>query len=234
MPELKAWNGSTWTSIGVSPKAWNGSSWTGSTIGAIKAWNGSSWTTLWVKSDPLQYTFNPIWTASYQEASPYAKAAYTFTDPANDLIQGDWDDVGVAGGMQRATGVMRFNRSDILSTIGGRTTVTDATLRLQVRYEYTSLGIYPYVYGADASAPASEPATLNGGIVRWGSPRSGARTRVGDTVDINVNDLAQALIDGSIYGFAVYNSGTSTASKELYRGGFYGGTNPTLYLTVDY
>lgn len=201
--------------------------------------DAGTWKSFFVQSDPITVNFYPIWTASYQEGSPYAKAAYTYSDPANEVIQGDWDTIGVSGGMQRATGIIRFDRSAIIAALGGRTAVSSATLRLTVKTQYTSSGIYPSIYYADTDTPSTEPANQNGALIRGGTRVQGARTTVGNSTTTTVTALAQSIVDGNAYGFAVYHSGTTEPDKENYRGSFYGteGTSaqdPYLSITADY
>lgn len=239
MAALKYWNGSAWVTIpnGTALKWWDGNSWENPT--ALKYWNGSSWVTVWQKAAELTLGWNPIWTASYADSGGgYAKPAYTFPSPTDIVIQGDWEGIGVSGGMGDAHGVMYFDCAAIRTAMGGRLVCKSARLRLTNDVSNEPSGTPVHLYGVN-DCPTSEPTTYNVAADRTSSKIDGPTIDEGVTAWTNFDatfiNYVEAILAGSNHGFCVFDPG----GNPTFRGYFHGkeaaaSAEPYLEITADF
>lgn len=200
----------------------------------IWAREGGTWRQVYVRSNPLTLSFYATWTKPFAEDGH--ELDYTFSNPDDDLVQGDWDTVGHTHGTQRGMGAMRF----AISGYGSRTVCKDIDLRLRVQSQYTSNGIYPRIAFHGSVLGATKPTSFS--HVHGAYQATGARTTDENDVSTDLsNSGGNDLLDGSRDTLIVHDfgDGTSTSAKELYRGTFHGtpGTSsqePYLTMQADY
>ena len=203
-------------------------------IQEIWAREGGSWRQVYVRSDPLSLNFFATWTKPFAEDSHALD--YTFANPDDDLVQGDWDTVGHSHGTQRGMGAMRF----AITGYGSRTVCTDIDLRLRVQSQYTSNGIHPRIAFHGSVLGASKPTTFS--HVHGSYQATGTRTTDENDVTTDLdNNGGDDLLDGSRDSLIVHDfgDGTDSAAKELYRGTFHGtpgssSEEPRLTMEADY
>lgn len=197
----------------------------------VWAREAGAWRQVYVRSDPLTLTFGPSWSQGYAEDGH--KIEFTFAD--DDMLQGDWDLVGETHGSQRAKGAMAF----AITGFGSRTVASLVRVRLTVKSQYTTNGIYPRVE-MWTNVLSSIPATF--AHVHGLHTTTGVRTTVGNAVYTTMSDAVGNEFIAATKNTIVthdFGDGTGSADKEYYRGTFYGetavsGTEPKIEITADY
>lgn len=231
--ETQVKEGGAWRT-GLLVSGYDGGAWRD--IQEIWAREAGAWRQVYVRSDPVATTISGYWSQAYAEDSH--QIDYTFSD--EDLIQGDWDTVGHTHGTQRGTGLCHFRQTDIQAPFGARTVVQACTFNAICKSQYTSNGIYmrgDLRSGTTTSVPSTWSHT-HGDYANTDADR----VNPGETGTISPGAAGgQQLFDGNRTAVQTHEwaDGTDSASKEYYRGSWYGVGNgvevdPYLAMTVDY
>ena len=229
--ETQVKEGGAWRT-GLLVSGYDGGAWRD--IQEIWAREAGAWRQVYVRSDPLFLEFDADWSRNYAEDSH--PTDYTFA--SDDMIQGDWDSVGHTHGTQRGCGVARFT----VTGYGSRTVATSTQVRLACKAQYTSNGIYArfaqhetFLGGTEATDFGHDHGEYQQSSGSRFSPEDGAWYHGWS------NSAGNLFVSGSRNCVITHDfgDGTDTASKELYRGSWYGAYATTdveilLAITADY
>ncbi len=192
-------------------------SWRTVSKGYVK--HNGAWKQFHQQSDPLTFTFYPVWTSTFGEGH-LEPPQYTMESENGDLnqslSQGDWATVGHPSGMGRVYGVIRFDEVVIASAMGDRKDCTSIRVFIHNRNSYDG-AVQAKIYSSTTAFTNSRPGSL-GSVPQLTFWKTSAVMidETGTWITISTS-LGDQILAGTIKALILYDNGTTEVAKGKYR-----------------